>query len=70
MFHYFLLDDTKQYAATTTPHSKGFIQLLKEIKVLASSLSKIREILMVVLSNIDVPLQYTLCKLYPNVTQL
>ena len=43
MFHYFILDDTKQYSATTTSHQKHFIELLKERKVLASALSKIWE---------------------------
>ena len=38
MFHYFLSDDSKQDSATTTAHSKHLIRLLKERKVLASSL--------------------------------
>ena len=30
VFHYFLFDDIKQYAATTTAHRKRLISLLKE----------------------------------------
>ena len=36
VFHYFLLDDIKQYAATTTAQIKSLIQLSKERKVLVS----------------------------------
>ena len=43
MFHYFLLGDSKQYAANTTAHTKCLIQILKERKVFASSLSTIWE---------------------------
>ena len=43
VLHYFLSDDSKQDADTTTSYSKSFIELLKEIKVLTSSLSKIWE---------------------------
>ena len=43
MFQYFLSDDIKQDSATTTSHRKRFIELLKERKLLASSLSKIWE---------------------------
>ena len=38
VFHYFLSDDIKQYAATTTAHSKSMIDILKEQKVLTSTL--------------------------------
>ena len=41
MFHSFLSDDSKQDTATNTAHSKHFIKILKEIKMLTSSLSKI-----------------------------
>ena len=41
LFQYFLLDDSKQDAATTTSHSKRLIGLLKERKLLASALSTI-----------------------------
>ena len=41
MFHSFLSDDSKQDAATTTAHSKRLIELLKEEKKLASTLSTI-----------------------------
>ena len=43
MFHYFLLDEIKQDSANTTAQSKHFIGLLKERKVLESSLSTIWE---------------------------
>ena len=41
MFHYFFLGDRKQYSSTNTSHIKRLIELSKEIKVLASSLSTI-----------------------------
>ena len=41
LFHSFLSDDSKQYAATTTSHRKRFVELLEEINVFTSSLSKI-----------------------------
>ena len=41
VFHSFLSDDSKQDAATITAHSKILISLLKEKKVLTTSLSKI-----------------------------
>ena len=41
MFHSFLSDDRKQYASTTTAHGKRLIELLKEQKVLTSTLSTI-----------------------------
>ena len=41
VFHYFLLDDSKQDAYTTTSHINCFIELPKERKLLTSSLSKI-----------------------------
>ena len=41
VFHYFLSDDSKQDAATTTTHSKHLILLLKDKKILTTSLSKI-----------------------------
>ena len=34
VFHYFLSDDSKQDATTTTAHRKRLIELLKEQKVL------------------------------------
>ena len=43
VFHSFLSDDRKQYAATTTAHSKRLILLPKNKKVLTTSLSKIWE---------------------------
>ena len=43
VFHSFLSDDRKQYAATTTSHSKLLISLLKNKKVLTTSLSTIWE---------------------------
>ena len=43
VFHYFLSDDSKQDAATTTAHSKRLISLLKNKQVLTTSLSKIWE---------------------------
>ena len=43
VFHYFFSYDSKKYAATTTAHSKILIELLKEKKVLTSTLSKIWE---------------------------
>ena len=41
VFHYFLSDDSKQDAATTTAHRKLFISLLKNKKLLTTSLSTI-----------------------------
>ena len=41
VFRYFLLDDSKQDAANTNSHSKSLIELLKEQKVLSSTLSTI-----------------------------
>ena len=41
VFHSFLSDDSKQYAATTTAHSKRLISLLKNKQVLTTSLSTI-----------------------------
>ena len=70
MFHSFLSDDIKKDASTTSAHSKRLIKLLKEQKVMTPTLSKIWEILIVVQSNIYVPLQYTLCQFCPNVSQL
>ena len=43
MFHYFLSDDRKQDAATTTAHRKLLISLLKNKQVSTTSLSTIRE---------------------------
>ena len=43
VFHYFISDDRKQYYDTTTPYRKCFIKLLKESKLLTSSLIKIWE---------------------------
>ena len=34
VFHSFLLDDIKQDAATTTAHSKRFIEMLKQRKII------------------------------------
>ena len=41
LFHYFLSDDSKQDAATTTAHSKLLISLLKNKQVLTTSLNTI-----------------------------
>ena len=43
VFHYFLSDDSKQDAATTTAHSKRLISFLNKKQVLTTSLSKIWE---------------------------
>ena len=43
MFNYFLLDDSEQYDANNISHIKRLIELLKERKVLESSLSTIWE---------------------------
>ena len=43
VFHYFLSDGIKQDAATTTAHSKRLISLLKDKKVLTTSLNTIWE---------------------------
>ena len=43
MFHYFLSEDIKQDAATTTEHSKRLISFLKDKKSLTTSLSIIWE---------------------------
>ena len=59
-FTIFSSNYSKLYATTTTSHRKRLIQLLKERKVLTLSLSTIFEKLMVVLSSIDMHLQYIL----------
>ena len=41
VFHSFLSDDSKQYSATTTAQIKRFIEMLKEQKLLTSTLSTI-----------------------------
>ena len=41
VFHYSLYSDSKQYAATINAHSKRLIELLKEQKLLTSTLSTI-----------------------------
>ena len=41
VFHSFLSDGIKQYASNTTWHSKCLISLLKDKKLLTTSLSKI-----------------------------
>ena len=43
VFHYFLLDDSKQDSATTTAHIKILIELLKKQKLMKSTLSTIWE---------------------------
>ena len=43
MFHSFLSNDINQDSDTTTAHSKHLIEMLKEQKILVSSLSKIWE---------------------------
>ena len=43
VFHYFLSEDIKQDAATTTAHNKLLISFLKNKQVLTTSLSKIWE---------------------------
>ena len=43
VFHYFLSDDSKQDSATSTVHRKRLISLLKNRKLLTTSLSKIWE---------------------------
>ena len=43
VFHYFLSDDIKQYAATATAHIKHLLELLKEQKLMISTLSTIWE---------------------------
>ena len=43
VFHAFLSDNSKQYAATTTAHGKQLISLIKNKQVLTTSLSKIWE---------------------------
>ena len=60
VFHSFLSDDSKQDAATTTAHSKLLISLLKNEKVLKTSLSTIWENTVVVQNNTDAPLHFTL----------
>ena len=70
VFHYFLSYDRKQYAETTTENIKRLIELLKEKKVLTSTLSTIWEIPMVVQISIYVPQNYKSCKFCPKVTQL
>ena len=43
VFHYFLSDDIKQDATTTTSHSKRLISLFKDKKLLKTSLSTLWE---------------------------
>ena len=43
VFHYFLSDDRKQDAVTTTAHSKRLIEMFTEQKLLTSTLSTIWE---------------------------
>ena len=43
VFHFFLSDDSKQYSATTTADIKRLIELLKEQKILTSTLITIWE---------------------------
>ena len=43
LFHYFLSDDSKQDATTTTAHRKRLISFLKNKQVLTTSLSTILE---------------------------
>ena len=43
VYHSFLSDDSKQDAATTTAHSKLLIEMLREKKLLTSTLSTIWE---------------------------
>ena len=43
VFHYFLSDDSKEDAATTTAHSKRLISLLKNKQVLTTPLSTLWE---------------------------
>ena len=43
VFHSFLSDDSKQDAATTTAHTKRLISLLKDKKLLTTSLSTMWE---------------------------
>ena len=43
VFHCLLSDYSKQYYSTTTAHRKGLIGMLKEQKLLTSTLSKIWE---------------------------
>ena len=62
MFHYFPLDDSKQYAATTTAQIKRLIELFKKQKFCRPHYVQYGKILMVVQNNIDVPHQYTLCQ--------
>ena len=65
-----LSDDNKQDSATTNAHRKLLIEMLKEQKVMTSTLSTIWGITMVAQINIDVPHHYTLYQFCPNVTQL
>ena len=43
MFHSFLSDDSKQDAVTTTSHKKNLIEILREKKVLTSTLRTVWE---------------------------
>ena len=70
MFHSFLSDDNKKYAATNTSHGKHLIELLKEQKLLMSTLSTLWVNTDGLHSNIDVPQHYTLCKFCPFFSQL
>ena len=56
VFHSFLSDKINQDASTNNAHSKRFISLLNEKKVLTLSLRTIKKTLMVVPNNTDVPL--------------
>ena len=70
VFHTFLSNNSKQDAATTTAHNKKTIELLKEQKVLTSTLITIWE-------NTDGCAEQYICasalylmSVFPNVTQL
>ena len=70
MFNYFLYDDSKQDASTTTAKNNSLISILKDKKVMTTSLNKIREKMMILMNSVYVPLYYTLCHLCHSVTQL
>ena len=62
VFHSFLSDDSKQDAETNTAHSKRLISLLKNKKLLTTSLSTIWGKMMVVQNNTDKPMHSNLCQ--------
>ena len=70
VFHSFLSDNIKQYAATNNEKKQAFDFVAKRKESLTTSLITIWKTLMFVLNNIDVPLHFNFCQLFLSVTPL